>query len=144
MACHVLVRHRTRLGGGALTPSQQWLGLHSQWGYNSSITGASNLAMACQRARLPPVLLSPPKQKEWLITPSCCMPIKYHYSCFVYKNGTGGNLKRVPRNICGFGTNVKDFTPLTSVHLFKNKSAGARKCQSFSWDIQYKTPYDCT
>lgn len=94
------------------------------------------LATVCQRACLPPVLLSPPKQKGWLITASCCLPIKYYYSCFVYKKRTGEKLWSVPGNVRGFSTSVKDVCPSLSVLLSLNKSEATRKWRS--WDLYWK------
>lgn len=121
---------------GGLTPSQQWFAVFTASGSTIALSpGSSYLATVCQCACLPPVLLSPPKQKGWLITPSCCMPIKYYYSCFVYKKKTGEKLWRVPGNVCGFGTSVKDLCPWlacyclkTNLHQPGNAKASVETC----------------
>lgn len=104
--------HTARGGWGCLTPSQRCFAAFAANRSTIALSPASfYLATACQCACLPPALLSLPKQKGWLITPSCCMPITYYYSCFVYKKRTGEKLRRVPGNVCGFGTSVKDLCP---------------------------------
>lgn len=120
--------------------------LHIQQGYNSSITDDSYLATACQRALLPPVFLFPPQKKGWLMEPRCCMPIKYYYSCFVYKNRDKLNIKTLKGNMeyVLIWTNLLRFIPWTSVFQLKNMSARARQCQNFSWDRHYQTLFDNT
>lgn len=114
-----LLRHCTRPGG--LTPSQWWFTVFTASGRTIALSqGSSYLDRVCQCASLPPVLLSPPKQKGWLITPSCCVPIKYYYSCFVcIKKRTGEKLWRLPGNVCGFVTSVKDLCPWLVCYCLK-------------------------
>lgn len=113
--------HKAKGGGGGLTPPQQWFAVFAASESTIALSpGSFYLATACQCAWLPPALLSPPKQKGWLITPSCCMPIKYYYSCFVFKKKrTGEKLRRVPGNVCGFGTSVKDLCPWLLCYCLK-------------------------
>lgn len=83
------VRHCTR-PGGLNTISAVVCSLHSRREHNSSITGfflpGHSMSMCLPSSCAP---LCAPMQKEWLITPSCCMPIKYYYSCFVYEKKKG-------------------------------------------------------
>lgn len=80
--------HKASGGWGCLTPSQQCFAAFAANGSTIALSpGSLYLATACQCACFPPALLSLPKQKGWLITPSCCMPITYYYSCFVHKKG---------------------------------------------------------
>ena len=119
-----LVKQTRKAGGGGLTSSQQSYAVFTASGSTIALSpGSSYLATVCQRACLPPVLPSPPKQKGWLITPSCCMPIKYYYSCFVYekKKGQEKKLWRVPGNVCGFGTSVKDLCPWLARRCLKKQ-----------------------